>query len=261
MRSASWLQAVPIAIIPNRDGDPVEFKPAGVSEEGPPLEILRYAETLGIPWRRLLLSEIEAEHRLRRHIADVRKDLPLRSAVTILSFSFLKSWRVRDRIEGFACRARGAADGGAIRQLRIVFQSLTGKADRAQIAFAEHLHFAHERILLLQRARRIAAKSRGTMSERLAFICSTACCSYDDAAWAILQEDSPRRGQRLDAAVRKVREEGFLIPREENEARSLASLRRIIRGSRHLARRRRTLRDSRDTVSMPRRVRLPVEAN
>ena len=261
VRSASWLQAVPITILPNRDGDPVPFKPPGVSEEGPPLEILRYAETLGIPWRRLLLAEIEAEHKLRRHLEDVRKELPLRSAVTILSFSFLQSWRVRDRIEGFACRARGASDGGAIRQLRIVFQSLTGKADRAKIAFAEHLHFAHERVLLLQRVRRIAAKSRGTMAERLTFICSRACCSYDDAAWGILQEDSPRRGERLDAAVRKVREEGFLIPREETEARSLATLRRIIRGSRHLARRRRSLQDSHDTHSMPRRVRLPVDPN
>ena len=59
MRSASWLQAVPVSILPNRDGDPVPFKPAGFSEEGPPLEILRYAETLGIPWRRLVLAEIE----------------------------------------------------------------------------------------------------------------------------------------------------------------------------------------------------------
>jgi hypothetical protein len=252
---------VPIAILPRRDGDPTTpFKPSGGSEAGSALEILRYAETIGIPWKRLILSEIEAEQKLRRYLTDVQKELPLRSAVTILSFSFLQSWRVRDRIEGFACRARGGSDGGAIRQLRMVFQSLTGKADRDRVAFAEHLHFAHQRVLLLQRVRRIAAKTRGETAARLALICARARCSYDDAAWAVLQDDSPRRGEHLEAAVRKVREEGFLIPREETEARSLASLRRIIRGSRHLARRCRTMQDSQDTASVPRRVRLPVDA-
>jgi hypothetical protein len=58
-----------------------------------------------------------------------------------------------------------------------------------------------------------------------------------------------------------VREEGFLIPRAETEARSLASLRGIIRASRHLARRRRALQPSQPFVTTPRRVRLPVDAS
>ena len=261
MSTGAPLRSLPTAILPLRDGDPASSMPSGISERGPASEILLGAEALGIPWKRILLAEIEVEHKLRRYLADVQGELPLRSAMTILSFSFLQSWRVRDQIEGLACRARGALDRPAVRQLRIVFQSLTGKADRDRVAFAEHLHFAYQRVLLLQRVSRVAARSRGTMAERLAFVCSRARCCFEDAAWAVCEQDSPRRGDRLAAAVRRVREEGFLIPRAETEARSLASLRRIIRGSRHLARRRRVMQPPQPFVSTPRRVRLPVDAN
>ena len=127
----------------------------------------------------------------------------------------------------------------AIRQLRAVFSELVGRNENEKAAFALHLWFAYQRILLLQRVRRAASRSRGELSERLASICTAARCSYDDAAWAILEEESPRRGNRLDAAVRKVREEGFRVPQATTEARSFAQLRRIVRASPHLSGRRR----------------------
>ena len=248
-----------MAILPVRDGDPSSATPFVPSPAAAPAEILQCAETLGIPWKRILLGEIEAEQRLRRYLADIENDCPLTSVMKILSFSFFRSWRVRDQIEGLACQARGASVRGAVRQLRMVFRGLIGKGDRDQVAFAQHLWFAYQRVLLLQRVRRAAAKSRGTMPERLAFICSRAHCGYDDAAWAVLQEESPRRGDRFEAAVRKVREEGFLIPRAETEARSLSELRRILR-SYPMSRRRRSRPRVSDPLAAPRRVPLPVDA-
>jgi hypothetical protein len=260
MGSSAPLRAQPMAILPVRDSDPPSPTPFAPSETGSPADVLRWAETLGVPWKRILLGEIEAEQRLRRYLADLDTDCALPSALTILSFSFLQSWRVRDQIESLACQARGASDRGAVRQLRVVFQRLTGKGDRDQVAFAQHLWFAYQRVLLLQRVCRTAARSHGTMAERLASICSRARCSYDDAAWAVCEEDSVRRGQQLEAAVRKAREEGFLIPRADTEVGSLMVLRRIVRVSAHPARRRPSARRSGVPVSAPRRVQLPVDA-
>jgi hypothetical protein len=218
-----------LSIIPERDGDPSFQRPYVPSETGPLSEILECAETLGIPWKRILLAEIEAEQRLRRYLPDMEADFSLLSATPILSFSLLRSWRVRDQVESLACEAREASGGSAVRKLRIVFQRLSGKNDPERFALAQHLRFAYQRVLLLQRVLRVAARSHGGMEDRLAFICSSARCTYDDAAWAISEERAPRRGHRLDTAVRKVRSEGFAIPRAENEARSLADLRRVVR--------------------------------
>jgi hypothetical protein len=244
---------------PSKDG--LAFLPPSSAPcpDDPAHDILRYAETLGIPWRRVLLGEIEAEQRLRQYLEDVQDQCPLEAVLKVLSSSFLDSWRARDRIQSLVCEARGASDPSAVKQLRMVFLSAAGRAEREKIAFAEHLRFAYQRILLLQRVRRAAAKSRGPIAERLAFVCASARCCYDDAAWAILEEDSPRRGDRFDSSVRKVREEGFLIPREETEARSLAELRRIVRTSPHLARRTRSRRPS-EPMSGPRRTPLRAGA-
>ncbi len=228
MSSPSLLPRPQLSILPRWEGDPAS-RPYLPSEDDSPAEIVRCAETLGIPWKRILLEEIEAEQRLRRYSAEIDKDFSLVSASTILSFSLLRSWRVRDRIERLACEAREASNRGMVRQLRIVFQQLTGKQPEDRPALGQHLGIAYQRVLLLQRVFRAAARSRGTTADRLASVCSSASCSYDDAAWAIGQELSPQRGHRLEAAVRKVREEGFLIPRAETEARSLALLRRTVR--------------------------------
>jgi hypothetical protein len=256
MNSLSPIRARPIAILPLRDGDPSSPTPFAPSEASSLPEIVGRVESLGIPWKRILLGEIEAEQKLRRYLAEIESESLLPSAVTILSFSLLRSWRVRDQIERLACQARGGSVRGAIRQLRIVFQRLTGRGDRDQAAIAQHFWFAHQRVLLLQRVFRAAEKSRGTTAERLAFTCSRARCSYDDASWALCRETSTRRGHRIEAAVRKARDEGFLIPRAETEARSLADLRRIVRSSPFLAERRPSRSRAREA---PRRVRLPVD--
>jgi hypothetical protein len=225
--------------------------------------ILRFAETLGIPWKQILIDEIETEQRLRRYIADLENECPLRSALKLLSSSFLRSWRIRKQIEGLSLAARSASMRDAVRQLRAVFSELVGQNEKEKTAFALHLWFAYQRILLLQRVRRAASRSRGKLSERLASICAAAHCSYDDAAWAILEEESRRPGNRLDAAVRKVREEGFRIPQAKTEARSFAQLRRIVRASPHLSGRRRSrgiLTDPALASFSTRRVPLPVDA-
>ncbi len=223
------------------------------------LEILRRCEALEIPWQRILLDEIQSEQTLRRYSGDVA-GMPLASRLSLLSFSFLKSWRVRDEIEALSAAARSAGLRSALRQLRAVFRRLIGQTDPDRSAFAGHLWFAYERVLLLQRVCRAARRSRGSTAERLAFVCSATRCAFDDAAWAVGREDAPRPGHRLDAAIRKVREEGFQIPWASTEARSFAELRRIVRHSPRPARRRPG--GTRDSASacLPRRVPLRADA-
>jgi len=258
MASPGIYGIVPRAIPGARDGDPPEPAPQVPTATAAPEEIFACAEALGIPWRRILLGEIEAEQRLRRYVGEVGREGPLPEASTVLSFSVLRSWRVRDEIETLACQTRSAVRG-AERRLRLVFRHLIGKEKRDPAALGQHFWFAYQRVLLLQRVRRAAARSRGTMPERLAEVCARARCSFDDAAWAICQEDSPGRGQRLEAAVRKVREEGFLVPRATTEARSLAELRRIALTSPHVRRQRPSRAWPRDPVAKPLRVTLPVQ--
>ena len=214
-------------ILPFRDGDPPPPAPFLPGEGSPAEELLACAETLGIPWRRLLQQEIQAEQRLRAYLPDLQNDCPLDSAATILTVGAQRSWRVRDQIETLACQARVSA-GDARKRLRGFLRGLVGDSGTDSAALAQHCGFAYQRILLLQRVRRAAARSRGTEAERLAFVCATARCAFEDAVWALAEENSPRRGQRMEAAVRKVRREGFLVPRAATEARSLAELRRIV---------------------------------
>src|SRR5262245_31359642 len=225
--------------------------------------VLHCAETLGIPWKQIVVDEIEAEQRLRRYIADVENECPLRAALELLSSSVLRSWRIRRQIESLSLAARSASMRDANRQLRAVFSELVGRNENEKAAFALQLWFAYQRILLLQRVRRAASRSRGELSERLASTCTAARCSYEDAAWALREEESPHRGNRLDAAVRKVREEGFRIPQSKTEARSFAQLRRIVRASPHLRGGRRSpgiRADPTLAFASTRRVPLPVDA-
>src|SRR5262249_25237710 len=98
----------------------------------------------------------------------------------------------------------------------------------------------------------------GTDPERLAFICSQTQCSYDDAVWALCLEESPKPGHRLDESVRKVRQEGFQIPRATSEAKAFARLRRVALASTEPSARR--PRRRRASVSLPQRVELPSDA-
>jgi hypothetical protein len=210
----------------------IRLRPLPDAGCSPAEELLACAETLGIPWRRVLAQEIEAEQRLRTYLPDVGSDCPWETALEILSTGAAQSWRVRDQLETLAWEAR-ASVRGAERKLRDFVRSVSG-ARRPDPTGARQNAAAYDRILLLQRARRAAARSRGTEAERLAFVCVMASCKFEDAAWALalLETDAPRRGRRMEAAVRKARAEGFFVPREATEARSLAQLRRMVFGFR-----------------------------
>jgi hypothetical protein len=216
---------------------PIASEPASESSA----DLVRDAEALGLPWQRILREEIEAEHALRRLLEDVDGEWPLEAGLKILPASFLRSWRMRDRLHALWARSRVAFDRKARGQLRRVVASLLGKVpdDPNRTTLAEHRWFAYQRVLLLQRVSRAAERSRGNLAERLAFVCDRARCRPDDAAWAVALEDAPRRGHRLDAAIRKAREEGFQIPRAATEARAFAALREMVRVSPLLSRGRR----------------------
>lgn len=222
--------------------------------------LLERVAAAGIPWERILVEELSAEEALRRYLADVDAEWPLAAAVEILPLTFLRSWRVRERIQGLAARVRATYARDAQRELRRALASLSTRDEHDRATFTEHLWFAYQRVLLLQRVSRAAAASRGTVAERLAFICSRARCSYDDAAWAAGREDRPRPGHRLDAAVRKVREEGFQIPRAATEARAFGELRRMVRASPDFSRRRRKPRRIPEADALPRRLPLPADS-
>jgi hypothetical protein len=221
--------------------------------------LLDRAEALGVPWERILRDEIRAEEALRRYIADLDA-FPLIAPLTVLSFTFLQSWRVRDRVQALAGEARGIASRRAVRQLRAIFRRLSGAVPREREAFHEHLWFAYQRVLLLQHACRAAARSRGSLPERARLVSETTRCGIDDAAWALCHEGSRRNGHRLDAAIRKVRDEGFQIPRAETEARAFAQLRALLRSAGRLDRRRAPSRARAALrAGVPSRVALPAD--
>ena len=212
-------------------------------EIGPTEGLLSRAEALGIPWRRLLRQEIEAEEKLRRYLPDVAA-LPWEEALEILSAEAGRSWRVRDQLEALAWQVRASVKG-AEKGLRDFLCALRADASDDRAA-GRRCDAAYRRILLLQRARRAAARSRvlSSEAERLAFVCTTARCRFEDAEWALRVESAPRRGRRMEAAIRKVRDEGHFVPRAATEARSLASLRRIVFGFRDVPSRNRGARAS-----------------
>lgn len=214
--------AVPtIRILPLRDG-----------ESSPADELLARAEALGIPWRRLLAQEIEAEERLRTYLADIDAEASFETALDILATEASRSWRVRDQLETLAWQARASVRGAAGRLRRFVrsLSDESGWHPAGPSSAVRRCGAAYRRILLLQRAWRAASRSRGSMAERLAFVCATARCRFEDAEWALsaVAPHAPRRGRRMEAAVRKVRDEGFFVPRAATDARSLAQLRRIV---------------------------------
>src|SRR5262249_2834349 len=130
---------------PSKDGLALLPPSLAPSPDDPAQEILRFAETLGIPWRRILLGGIEAEQRLRQYLENTQEDCPLPTVLKVLSSNFLDSWRARDRIQSLVCEARGASDQSAVKELRAVFLAAAGSDERGKIAFAEHLRFAYQR--------------------------------------------------------------------------------------------------------------------
>ena len=152
-------------------------------------ELLAFAETLGIPWRRLHppgdrggaeAAELPARRRGRLP-ARVGAHDPVGRRRAVMA----RSRPGRDpRLSG-PCVRREARDKGS----GVSSGILAGDLGPDPSALARHCGFAYQRILLLQRVRRAAARSRGTTAERLAFVCSAARCSFEDAAWALGEEE------------------------------------------------------------------------
>jgi hypothetical protein len=104
-----------------------EPSPCPLTDADPAAEILRNAEGLGVPWKRILIDEIQSEQRLRRHVVDIDKNCSLSTILTILAFSCLRSWRARDQMERLSQQARRLASREAIRQIGNVFFELVGR--------------------------------------------------------------------------------------------------------------------------------------
>jgi hypothetical protein len=115
-----------IDVVAHGSPSPGGTEAAGQTSIDPVSEILRSAEALGIPWKRILVDEIQAERRLRRSLGNVEKGCSLRPLLRLLASSSLRSWRARDQIERLSRRARNGSTGDAVKELRTVFCELVG---------------------------------------------------------------------------------------------------------------------------------------
>ena len=95
----------------------------------PVSEILHCAEELNIPWKRILVDEIQAERRLRRGLGEIERGCSLRPLLRLLAASSLRSWRARDQIERLSREARKASTHDAVRELHFVFSELSGRGE------------------------------------------------------------------------------------------------------------------------------------
>src|SRR5258708_11875672 len=80
-------------------------------------DLIDVAEALGIPWQRLLETEIQAERELRRTVGEASEEAPLWRVLAALPLSVLDSWRVRERIPALAWEARTGSSRRAPRRL------------------------------------------------------------------------------------------------------------------------------------------------
>jgi hypothetical protein len=209
------------------------------ASETPTAEVLiERAAALGIPWQRLLQSEIAAETTMRAFFVALDGDWPLWAALAALPFSPLQSWRVRDRLEALSSETRSVGSPTSARQLRSVFRHLCGKSSGSASApaLARHLWFAYQRVLVLQSIGRAAQRGRGTVDERVEAVIARAACSRGDAEWAVRREERGDKTHLLDDAMQKARQEGFEIPHMTSEARAFRKLRSVARSSPYLVR-------------------------
>lgn len=198
----------------------------------PTPDVRAVAEALGIPWRRILESEIEAERALRQTLGPAAADEPLWRILCSLPASALDSWRVRERVNAMACEARAGRTPSAARGLMAVFDHLRGKRRGGQASadpMAGHLWLAYQRVQELVSAAAAAEKSRGDRADRVRTTVETSGCASADAEWAVARCESPGRGHRIDDAVARAREEGFEIPRAGTVFQSFVLLRKLAR--------------------------------
>ncbi len=193
-------------------------------------DILAEAETLGIPWRELLSNEILAEKTLRDSVETLDGEWPLSCLFSLLPHSLLQSWRARERIHDLSWEARAEKSRAAANRLRSVFLHLAGKRSPGapfDFLLANHLGFAYERVLQLQRIGKAAERTKGAREERIAAVVCRTHCSESDAAWAVDRAGS-RRSHRLDDAMRRAREEGFELPVAKTELVAFTRLKRFV---------------------------------
>ncbi len=193
-------------------------------------DIIAEAETLGIPWREILSSEILAEKTLRDSLETLDGEWPLSCLFSLLPNSLLQSWRARERIHDLSWEARAEKSRAAANRLRSVFLHLAGKRSPGapfDFLFANHLGFAYERVLQLQRISRAAERSKGTREQRIQTVVGRTHCSESDAAWAVDRAGS-RRSHRLDDAMQRAREEGFELPVAKTELIAFTRLKRFV---------------------------------
>jgi hypothetical protein len=195
-------------------------------------ELIDVAEALGIPWQRLLETEIQAERELRRAIGEASEEAPLWRVFAALPLSVLDSWRVRERIRALAWEARTGSSRRAVRDLRALVNHLSGKAaatDQSVDPLLRHFEFAHQRVLELQLMARSAEKARGDFSARVRHVVKDTGCFEPDARWAVERALVPRQGTVIEDAMARARSEGFEIPRAATEFQSWVLLRRFVR--------------------------------
>lgn len=196
-------------------------------------ELIEVAEALGIPWQRLLETEIQAERELRRTIGEALEEAPLWRVFAALPLSVLDSWRVRERIRALAWDARTCSSRRAARDLRALADHLSGKApatDQSVDPLLRHFEFAHQRVLELQFMARSAEKARGDFSARVRQVLKDTGCLEPDARWAV-ERAAPRQRTVIEDAMARARGEGFEIPRAATEFQSWVLLRRFVRKS------------------------------
>ena len=197
-------------------------------------ELIEVAEALGIPWQRLLETEIHAERELRRTMGEPPDEAPLWRVFAALPLSVLDSWRVRERIRALSWEVRTGSSRRAARDLRALADHLSGKAaasDRSADPLLRHFEFAHQRVLELQHAARSAEKARGDSSSRVRHVLKETGCLEPDARWAVERALAPRQRTVIEDAMARARREGFEIPRAATEFQSWVLLRRFVRTS------------------------------
>jgi hypothetical protein len=203
----------------------------GFRAETEALRLIRQAEALGVPWRRVLTREIFAEGMLQRFLGSDLKELPLWRALSIIPNALFHSWRVRDLVDRLAWEASAQGSQQARREIAELIHSLTGPQARRwteEMARAKHYGFAYHRVLELQAVALAAERSRLSGDECIAEICESTGAVRRDAEWALARLESPNRSHALDDAVAQARQEGFDIPQASTELQAFSRLRRFV---------------------------------
>jgi len=195
------------------------------------LRLVRQAEALGIPWRRVLSREIFAEGMLQRFLGSEVDDMPLWRALSILPNSLFHSWRVRDIVDRLSWEASAQGSQEARREMGSLVECLSGPRSRQwtdDMARAKHYWFAYHRILELQAAALAAERSAFRGEACVVEVCESAGCVRKDAEWAVARLESHERTHALDDAVTQARGEGFEIPNAATELQAFSRLRRFV---------------------------------